>query len=262
MGYAQLDVSWISRVFICEWPFTQMFICCCCNSMMFYDWHECVMSVPGLQKNTPKAIALTLGNKVVWYCRRLCVTGLAMDLWRRKALAKWSVYFAQKDSGPCSESPEVPLVVWPCSERPEVPLVVWLCSERPEVPLVVWPCSERPEVPLVVWPCSERPEVPLVVCSAAVDAQGEWTCCRVWYLRAGWGSCCACWRDAWRWTPRRAACSSSTCAMRLRSCTPVGRSPFMTCWGESWRAEVWVWCAEVSLTCWGEWCTEVSDALK
>ena len=174
------------------------------------------------------------------YCKRLCTTGLAMHLWGRKALAKWSMYFAQRDSGPCSE----------------------------------------------------RPEVPLVVCSAAVDAEGEWMCCRVWYLRAGWGSCSACWRDAWRWTRRRAACSSSTCATRLRSCTPAGRSPFMMCWGE-WCAEVslmhWsksdilrqVRWAEVSLTywgksdvlrwvmCWGEsdmlrqvWCAEVSDVLR
>ena len=31
--------------------FTWMFFCCC-NLMMFYDWHECVMSVLGTTKNT------------------------------------------------------------------------------------------------------------------------------------------------------------------------------------------------------------------
>ena len=24
-----------------------MFVCCCCNLMIFYDWRECVMSVLG-----------------------------------------------------------------------------------------------------------------------------------------------------------------------------------------------------------------------
>ena len=47
-------------------------VCCCCHLMMFYDWRECVMSVLGTKKTTttniPRAIVLTLGNKVVMYC--------------------------------------------------------------------------------------------------------------------------------------------------------------------------------------------------
>ena len=58
---------WISHVFIYEWLFTWMFVCCCCNLMMFYDWCECVMSVLGTTKHS-SAIVLTLGNKVILYC--------------------------------------------------------------------------------------------------------------------------------------------------------------------------------------------------
>ena len=51
MWYVQFDVSWISRVFIYEWPFTLMFVCCCCcNSVTFYDWRQCVRSIPGNYK--------------------------------------------------------------------------------------------------------------------------------------------------------------------------------------------------------------------
>ena len=52
MGYAQLDVSWISHVFIYERLFTRMFDCCCCILMMFYDWRECGMSVFGNTKHS------------------------------------------------------------------------------------------------------------------------------------------------------------------------------------------------------------------
>ena len=58
--YAQLDASGIFHVFIYEWLFTRMFICCC--NLMFYDWSECVMSVLGTTKHL-----LTLGNKVILY---------------------------------------------------------------------------------------------------------------------------------------------------------------------------------------------------
>ena len=34
-----IDTSWISRVFIYEWLFTCMPVCCC-SLMMFYDWSE------------------------------------------------------------------------------------------------------------------------------------------------------------------------------------------------------------------------------
>ena len=30
---------------------TRMFICCCCK-LMFYDWSECVMRVPGTTKHS------------------------------------------------------------------------------------------------------------------------------------------------------------------------------------------------------------------
>ena len=39
-------------LFIYEWLFTWMFICCCCNLMMFYDWSECTMSVLGTTKHS------------------------------------------------------------------------------------------------------------------------------------------------------------------------------------------------------------------
>ena len=39
--YAQLDVSWIFHVFIYEWLFTQIFVCCCCNLMMVWMCDEC-----------------------------------------------------------------------------------------------------------------------------------------------------------------------------------------------------------------------------
>ena len=47
-----LSRNWISHVFICE-SFTRVFVCCCCNLMMFYDWRECVISVDilGTKKN-------------------------------------------------------------------------------------------------------------------------------------------------------------------------------------------------------------------
>ena len=41
------------------------FSICFCNLMMFYDWRECVNFDI---KNTPRAVELTLGNKVVLYC--------------------------------------------------------------------------------------------------------------------------------------------------------------------------------------------------
>ena len=47
-----------------------MFVCCCSNLIMFYDWRECVMSVLGTTKNIPIAIVLTPGNKVVLHCIR------------------------------------------------------------------------------------------------------------------------------------------------------------------------------------------------
>ena len=53
MWYAQLDVSWISHVFIYDWFFPRMFdVCCCCNLTMFYDWRECVMDVFGTTKHS------------------------------------------------------------------------------------------------------------------------------------------------------------------------------------------------------------------
>ena len=52
MWYAQLDASGIFHVLICEWLFTWMFICYCCNLVMFYDWSECVMSVLGTTKHS------------------------------------------------------------------------------------------------------------------------------------------------------------------------------------------------------------------
>ena len=39
-------------------------VCCCCNLMKFYDWRECVMNALGTT-NIPRAVVLTLGNKVV-----------------------------------------------------------------------------------------------------------------------------------------------------------------------------------------------------
>ena len=53
MRYAQLDVSWISHVFIHELLFAWMFACCfgVCF-LMFYDWCECVMSVLGTTKHS------------------------------------------------------------------------------------------------------------------------------------------------------------------------------------------------------------------
>ena len=38
---------------------------------MFHDWSECVMSVAGTQ-NIPRAMVLTLGNKVILY-RFYCI---------------------------------------------------------------------------------------------------------------------------------------------------------------------------------------------
>ena len=43
-----------------------MFAVCCCNLIKFYDWRECVMSALGTT-NIPRAVVLTLGNKVVLY---------------------------------------------------------------------------------------------------------------------------------------------------------------------------------------------------
>ena len=51
MRYAQLNISWISHVFIQELLFNQMSVCCCCN-LMFYDGSECVMSVLGITKHS------------------------------------------------------------------------------------------------------------------------------------------------------------------------------------------------------------------
>ena len=78
MWYARLDVSWISHVFIYECLFTWMFVCCCCNLMMFYDWCECVMSALGTTKHSSASI-LTLGNKVILYCIVLYCIVLQMD---------------------------------------------------------------------------------------------------------------------------------------------------------------------------------------
>ena len=39
-------------MFLSTNDFTWMFICCCCNLMMFYDWSECVMSVLGITKHS------------------------------------------------------------------------------------------------------------------------------------------------------------------------------------------------------------------
>ena len=56
--------------------FTWMFVCGCCNLMMFYDWCECVMSVLGTTKHS------TLGNKVVLYCIgcRLGLSRIMLDV--------------------------------------------------------------------------------------------------------------------------------------------------------------------------------------
>ena len=40
------------HVAIYERLFTWMFICCCCNLMMFYDWSEYVMSALGTTKHS------------------------------------------------------------------------------------------------------------------------------------------------------------------------------------------------------------------
>ena len=49
------------------WLYTWTFVCCCCNSVMFYDWCECVVSVLGTTKHS-SATVLTLGKKVILYC--------------------------------------------------------------------------------------------------------------------------------------------------------------------------------------------------
>ena len=68
------DASGIFHVFIYEWLFTRMFVCCCCN-LMFYEWSECVI-VYLAPENIPHAIVMTLGNKVILYCN-LYVIALA-----------------------------------------------------------------------------------------------------------------------------------------------------------------------------------------
>ena len=56
------------NVFIYELLFTWVFICCCCNLMIFLnEWSECVMSILGTT-NIPRANVLTLSNKVALYC--------------------------------------------------------------------------------------------------------------------------------------------------------------------------------------------------
>ena len=73
--------TWISHVFIYEWLFTWMFVCCCCNLMMFYDWCECVMNVLGTKKYS-SAIVLTLGNNVILYCIVLYCNRLSVQTFR------------------------------------------------------------------------------------------------------------------------------------------------------------------------------------
>jgi len=58
----QLDVGWISHIYLSMTFYPD--ILCCCNLMMFYDWSECAMSVLAPQ-NIPSAVVLTLGNKAV-----------------------------------------------------------------------------------------------------------------------------------------------------------------------------------------------------
>ena len=66
LGRTAQDVHLDSHTAPELWLFTWMFLCCCCNLMMFYDWCERVMSVLGTAKN-PSATVLVLGNKVILY---------------------------------------------------------------------------------------------------------------------------------------------------------------------------------------------------
>ena len=44
---------------LCQWDLFMndilpgyLFVCCCCNLIVFYDWYVCVVSVPGITKHS------------------------------------------------------------------------------------------------------------------------------------------------------------------------------------------------------------------
>ena len=60
MWYAQIDVSWISHIFIYKWLFTWLFVCCCCNQCFMIGVN--VWWVYLAPQHISSAIVLTLGN--------------------------------------------------------------------------------------------------------------------------------------------------------------------------------------------------------
>ena len=48
--------------------FNWMFVCCCCDLMMFYDWCECVMNVLGTTKHSLRNCNNTWQSSCIVYC--------------------------------------------------------------------------------------------------------------------------------------------------------------------------------------------------
>ena len=69
--HSLMPVDTTFHVFIYEWLFTIMFVCCCCN-LMFYDWSEYVMSVFGTTKHSSCNCVRHLAIKlccIILYCK-------------------------------------------------------------------------------------------------------------------------------------------------------------------------------------------------
>ena len=89
MRYARLDVSWISHVFIYEWLFTWLFVCCCCNQWCFMIGVS-VWWVYLAPENIPSATVLTLGNEVVLYCSYVYLGVAWIAQWIERRTQAWS----------------------------------------------------------------------------------------------------------------------------------------------------------------------------
>ena len=95
MWYAQLDVVCISHVFIRELIFTRVFVCCCCNLMMFMTGVN-VWWVYLCHKNIPRAIVLMLGNKVVLNYYKSKIAVFRSFIYRFLLLLKLRLAFSKR----------------------------------------------------------------------------------------------------------------------------------------------------------------------
>ena len=64
--HSLMPVGFLIHLFMNDFLPGFFFSICFCNLMVFYDWRECVNF--DIKNNNPRAVVLTLGNKVVFYC--------------------------------------------------------------------------------------------------------------------------------------------------------------------------------------------------